>query len=83
MDAQERNSGVIILHSLTPEVIIVHSTQGAARIGDRDPQLSLLRLMHNMLNLMLVYAEQVPGHAIHAVNRDISTETALIKEMPA
>ena len=72
MDAQERNSGVIILHSLTQEVIIIHSTQVASRIGDRDPQLSLLRLVHSVVNLMLVYAEQVPGHAIHAKSRDIS-----------
>ena len=57
MDAQERNSDVILLHSLIPEVIVDHSTQGAARIGDRDPQLSLLRPVHSVVNLMLVYAE--------------------------
>ena len=83
MDTQERNNGVIIPRSLRPRVIIVHSPRDALRVEDRDPQLRLLRLVHGVVNLMLVYGEQVPGHAIRAVSRDISAETALIKEIPA
>ena len=83
MDAQERNNGVIITRSLRPGVIIVHNPRDAVRVEDRDPQLRLLRLVHSVVNLMLVYAEQVLGHAIHAECRDISAETALIKEIPA
>ena len=49
MDARGRNNGVLIPLSLRPEVISVHSQPVAARVEVRDPQLSFV---HSVVNLI-------------------------------
>ena len=79
MDARERNSGVIIPHSLIPGMISVHSQPDAVRVEDRDPQ---LRPVHSVVNLIRECVELVLVFAIPAGSRDISDGTALIRDMP-